>query len=122
MTGVQTCALPICITAEAARNVQLLVPPDGHITWGKNRPLPPNAARNKAAEAMRETLATEANRELYKKRQGIVEPVFGQIKEVRGYRRTLLRGIAKVRAEWNLICLTHNLLKLFGHREVLQTA
>lgn len=110
------------ITAEASRNLQLLVPPDGHVTRDKNRPLPPNAARNKSAKAMRETLATEAGRELYQKRQGIVEPVFGQIKEVRGYRRTLLRGIAKVRAEWNLICLTHNLLKLFGHREVLQTA
>jgi len=110
------------ITAEAARNVQLLVPPDGHVTWGKNKPLPPNAARSKAAEAMRETLATEVNRKLYNKRQGIVEPVFGQIKEVRGYRRTLLRGIGKVRAEWNLICLTHNLLKLFGYREVPQTA
>ena len=80
------------ITAEASRNLQLLVPPDGHLTRDRNKPLPPNAARNKSAKAMRETLATEAGRELYQKRQGIVEPVFGQIKEVRGCRRTLLRA------------------------------
>jgi len=46
-------------------------------------------ARKKAAEAMREKLAIDASRELYQKRQGIVEPVFGQIKEARGFRRTM---------------------------------
>jgi len=47
------------------------------------------------------------------KRKQIVEPVFGQIKESRGFRRFLLRGLENVSAEWDLICLTHNLLKLF---------
>jgi hypothetical protein len=42
-----------------------------------------------------------------------VEPVFGQIKEARGFRKFLLRGLEKVQAEWKLICATHNLLKLF---------
>jgi hypothetical protein len=39
--------------------------------------------------------------------------VFGQIKQARGFRQFLLRGVKKVRAEWAMICTTHNLLKLF---------
>jgi hypothetical protein len=41
-----------------------------------------------------------------------VEPVFGQIKDARGFRQFLLRGLAPVGDEWRLVCLTHNLLKL----------
>lgn len=41
-----------------------------------------------------------------------MEPVFGQIKEARGRRRFCLRGLNKVKSEWKLICLSHNLLKL----------
>ena len=59
-------------------------------------------------EQMKQKLKTEAGRELYRMRKAIVEPVFGQIKEWRGFRRFLLRGLQKVRAEWKLICLTHN--------------
>jgi hypothetical protein len=66
---------------------------------------------------MKQKLKTEAGRELYR---AIVEPVFGQIKEWRGFRRFLLRGLQKVRAEWKLICLTHNLLKLFRSGRALQ--
>ena len=61
---------------------------------------------------MRRKLATKAGRAMYSRRKTIVEPVFGQIKEARGFRRFLLRGIAKVRGEWSLISLTHNLLEL----------
>ena len=43
----------------------------------------------------------------------MIEPIFGQIKQVRGFRQFLLRGLAKMRGEWHLICLTHNLRKLF---------
>ncbi len=64
-------------------------------------------------ERMRHKLRTEQGREIYRKRKAIVEPVFGQIKEVRGFRRFSFRGFTKVAAEWDLICLTHNLLKLF---------
>jgi hypothetical protein len=46
-------------------------------------------------------------------RKAVVEPVFGQIKEQRGVRRFLLRGLARVEAEWKMICATHKLLKLF---------
>jgi len=45
----------------------------------------------------------------------IVEPVFGQIKEARGFRRFLLRGLTKIRGEWCLVCLTHNLLKVWRY-------
>jgi hypothetical protein len=64
-------------------------------------------------ERMKRKLKTEAGRNLYRMRKAIVEPVFGQIKEWRGFRRFSLRGLQKVRAEWKLLCLTHNLLKLF---------
>jgi hypothetical protein len=41
------------------------------------------------------------------------QPVFGQIKQARGFRHFLLRGLAKVRGQWALVCLTHNILKLY---------
>jgi hypothetical protein len=64
-------------------------------------------------EQMKQKLQSRAGRAIYKMRKAIVEPVFGQIKECRGFRRFSFRGREKVRAEWKLICLTHNLLKLF---------
>jgi len=72
--------------------------------------IPRDATRQ---ERMARKLRTKKGRETYSKRKGIVEPVFGQIKEVRGFRRFLLRGLENVMCEWDLICLTHNLLKLF---------
>ena len=50
---------------------------------------------------------------MYAARKAIVEPVFGQIKQARGFRQFLLRGIEKVRREWAMVCLTHNILKLY---------
>lgn len=64
-------------------------------------------------EAMREKLRTEAGRAVYKMRKAIVEPVFGQIKEVRGFRRFSLRGKLNVSREWKMVCAVSNLLKLF---------
>src|SRR6185312_3198386 len=58
-------------------------------------------------------LQTSTGKKVYSKRKETVEPVFGQIKEARGVRRFLLRGLGSVQAEWSLICTTHNLLKLF---------
>jgi transposase len=66
-------------------------------------------------ERMRAKLGTETGRALYARRKTIVEPVFGQIKEGRGFRRFLLRGLAKIRGEWRLVCLTHNLLKIWRY-------
>lgn len=74
---------------------------------------PANSPKHPQAERMRAELATETGRALYARRKTTIEPVFGQIKEARHIRRFLLRGIENVRAEWRLICATHNLLKLF---------
>lgn len=65
--------------------------------------------------AMTRKLRTETGRQLYAARKHIVEPVFGQIKRVRGFRKFLLRGLELVSAEWQLICLTHNLLKIWRY-------
>ena len=61
---------------------------------------------------MRRKLSTMRGRAIYAKRKTIVEPVFGQIKQARGFRQFLLRGIVKVANEWGLVCLAHNILKL----------
>ncbi len=72
-------------------------------------PLPQGATR---VDRMRRKLQTKAGKAAYAARKGIVEPVFGQIKQARGIRQFLLRGLQKVRGEWALVCLTHNILKL----------
>ena len=74
------------------------------------------AVAKSAAETMREKLHTTAGQAVYKMRKAVVEPVFGQIKERRGLRGFLMRGREKAAAEWQIICLTHNLLKLFQAR------
>jgi len=64
-------------------------------------------------EKMTRKLCTKKGRETYSKRKSIVEPVFGQIKRARGFVQFSLRGLEKMRGEWAIVCLTHNLLKLF---------
>jgi Transposase DDE domain/Transposase domain (DUF772) len=66
-----------------------------------------------AKEKMQQKLRSATGKLLYAARKHIVEPVFGQIKSARGIRKFLLRGLEKVSAEWQLICLTHNLLKIW---------
>jgi transposase len=73
-------------------------------------PLPKGATR---VDRMRRKLKTKAGKAVYAARKAIVEPVFGQIKQARGFRQFLLRGIEKVRGEWSLVCLTHNILKCY---------
>jgi transposase len=74
-------------------------------------PQPPVTATDRMAAKVQ----TPEGRALYARRKVIVEPVFGQIKEARGFRRFLLRGLQKIRGEWRLVCLTHNLLKIWRH-------
>ncbi len=74
----------------------------------KPGPLPREASR---VERMERKLETKVGAAVYATRKWIVEPVFGQIKQARGFRQFLLRGIEKARGEWALICMTHNLLK-----------
>jgi len=64
-------------------------------------------------EKMVRKLRTRKGREIYSKRKSIVEPIFGQIKRARGFVQFSLRGLEKMRGEWAIVCLTHNLLKLF---------
>jgi len=73
------------------------------------------AAEADVKETMRQKLASATGKVLYAARKRIVEPVFGQTKGARGIRGFLLRGLEKVAAEWQLICLTHNLLKIWRH-------
>jgi transposase len=73
---------------------------------------PPPAAGAAVGPVMAHRLQTQAGRSLYKLRQQTVEPVFGIVKEVLGFRRFLLRGLAKVQLEWTLVCLAYNLKRL----------
>jgi hypothetical protein len=63
-------------------------------------------------ERMKEKLSTSEGRSIYGKRKCLVEPVFGQIKTRGGFRQFLLRGLRKVRLEWKLTAIAHNLLKI----------
>jgi transposase len=76
---------------------------------GPRGPLPKEATR---VDRMRRKLQTKVGAAIYSKRKTVVEPVFGQIKQVRGFRQFLLRGLEKVKGEWAIVCLTHNILKL----------
>lgn len=93
-------------------STELLVPP-GRERVSTSAPSTEPAPDAPAKEQMRYKLASPKGRALYKMRKAIVEPVFGQIKEARGFRRFSLRGLDQVHAEFSLIALTHNLLKLF---------
>src|SRR5277367_3640117 len=94
---------------------------DPHFAVGRQKhheaPIPPTAtvlsAQTAAKEQMQQKLHSATGKALYAARKYIVEPVFGQIKSARGVRKFLLRGLEKVSAEWQLICLTHNLLKIW---------
>jgi transposase len=101
------------LTAPELATIECYVPPDRQThrgTWT------PGRSRHPVSEQMRAKLQTPAGRAIYARRKTLPEPVFGQIKEARGFRRFWLRGVRNVRAEWAMICLTHNLLKLFRAR------
>ena len=94
---------------------------DPHIAVGRQKhhetPEEPEStlpsAEASVKEKMQRKLRSATGKALYAARKHIVEPVFGQIKSARGIRKFLLRGLEKVSAEWQLICLTHNLLKIW---------
>jgi transposase len=95
-----------------ARGIDAYLAP-GRIKHGKGDASATAEAADSAKARMRAKLATDEGHAVYARRKVIVEPVFGQIKN-RGFRQFLLRGITKVRGEFALIALSHNLLKLFG--------
>jgi len=96
-------------------NTDVFMPPDRK-EHGKKTPAAPHGripGTLSVADRMRRKLQTKAGRAIYAKRKEIVEPVFGQIKQARGFRQFLLRGKEKVKGEWLLVCATHNILKLW---------
>jgi transposase len=111
------------VTSLEKMGVEAFIPPERR-KHGEVAPPAPRGRTPKglsAKELMRRKLSTIRGRTIYAKRKTIVEPVFGQIKQARGFRQFLLRGIVKVKGEWSLICTTHNLLKLW-RSTALQTA
>jgi transposase len=99
---------------------------DGYIATGKQKhgehrlpcprgPLPKGATR---VDRMKRKLRTQIGKAIYAARKYVVEPVFGQIKQARGFRQFLLRGKVKVKGEWALVCLTHNILRLWAAQHV----
>ena len=100
---------------------------DPHIATGRQKHNTPQPAEDggpssdcvTAKEKMAHKLRTTQGRACYAKRKHIVEPVFGQMKHVRGFRQFLLRGLSNVAGEWKLLCLTHNLLKIWRSKYAL---
>jgi len=80
-----------------------------HRKPAKRGRLPKGATR---VDRMKQKLKTKIGKAVYAARKCVVEPVFGQIKQARGFRQFLLRGKEKVKGEWALLCLTHNVLRL----------
>jgi Transposase DDE domain len=103
---------------------ELLIPPPKHGRHGKPRKDgKPSASRSDGLRAaMTAKLRSDDGKACYAKRKETVEPVFGQIKEQQGARRFLRRGLPACKAEWKLLCGTHNLLKLWRHTVVRPAA
>jgi transposase len=105
--------------SEAAAKAVEQLGVDPYMATGRQQPhvleadvvKPPTTAKERMAAKVR----TPKGRDLYARRKVNVEPVFGQIKEARGFRRFLLRGLDNIRGEWCLVCLTHNLLKIWRY-------
>jgi hypothetical protein len=97
---------------------ELLVPPARHGRQGKPRKdgKPSESRSDGLRAAMTAKLQSDDGKARYAKRKETIEPVFGQIKETRGARRLMRRGLHACNAEWKLLCGTHNLLKLWRHQ------
>lgn len=105
---------PDHLESDYLNDIELYVPPVPEpragakaSRWARNGPL---------LERLRAQARRPEAQAVYRLRQGIVEPIFGQIKQCRGFRQFLLRGLQKVNAEWQIICATHNVLKLYRFR------
>ncbi|MBF8268266.1 MAG: transposase [Dehalococcoidia bacterium] len=101
-----------------ADGIDVYMPPD-RMPHAYKMPAAPRGRIPKGlsiVDRMRRKLRTKQGRKRYGLRKELPEPVFGQIKQARGFRQFLLRGRVKVRCEWRFICTGHNMLKLFGAR------
>jgi transposase len=111
------------VNSLTTQGIDVYMPPD---RMGHRLTLPP-VPRGRipkdlsVVDRMRRKLRTKKGKERYGLRKELPEPVFGQIKQARGFRQFMLRGENKADGEWKIICAGHNLLKLFGaHRNGLQ--
>jgi len=103
----------------SAQGIDVYMPPDKmrHTSTMLEAPRGRISKGLSIADRMRRKLRTKKGRKCYAQRKQLPEPVFGQIKQARGFRQFLLRGMAKVSREWQLICTGHNLMKLFGAKK-----
>jgi transposase len=102
------------LAALAQRRVTPYLSP-GRIRHGETDPVAGRVLKHKPLmQAMADKIRRAGRRSRYRLRKQVVEPVFGQIKQARGFRQFLLRGVHKVQAEWSMLCTAHNLLKLHG--------
>lgn len=109
------------IAGQLSQGRDLLIPPDrgpDKVTGQRAK----NAPQGPTAQQMRQRLNDPKDKKRYQQRAGMVEPVFGMIKETLGYRRFLLRGLKQVKGEWAMICTAFNLLKLYRYGQPNQTA
>jgi hypothetical protein len=105
------------VTAEEIKTVAVHVPPNAREPQAGECAalLPENAT---VQQRMWHKLKSKEGAAVYNQRKAIVEPVFAYLKHVRGFRQFLLRGQARVEAEWLLMCLTHNVLKMFRAKQL----
>jgi transposase len=86
---------------------------DAYVSLGREgKQARPPSAKNPCSQTMQRKLATKRGRARYRQRKGLVEPVFGWVKRVLGFRAFSLRGLQKVAGEWNLVCMALNLRRM----------
>jgi transposase len=101
------------LAAMGARRVRAYLSP-GRLRHGDTDPAAGRVLKRKPLmQAMAARIRRAGRRSRYRLRKQVVEPVFGHIKQARGFRQFLLRGLQNVRAEWAMLCTAHNLLKLY---------
>lgn len=105
---------PEQLTDESLNGTDLYLPPEGNNQMRRRGKASRWSRNPELLDQLRQKMKTQVGRDQYRARQGIVEPVFGQIKHAHGFRQFLMRGLKKVSVEWSLLCTAHDLLKLYG--------
>jgi transposase len=102
---------PYLATERLKHNEKVAAAPRGRIPHGLS-----------AKQRMARKLRTKVGREMYARRKGMIEPIFGQLKQVLGFRQFSMRGQAAMRGEWRLMATVHNLLKLWRQEQRVEMA
>ena len=102
---------PYLATERLKHNEKMASTPRGRIPEGLS-----------AKQRMARKLRTKKGRKMYAKRKGMIEPIFGQLKQVLGFRQFSMRGLASMRGEWRLMATVHNLLKLWREDQRVEMA